>query len=156
MPGALPVRRMRREAPRPSVARANAVNSIVAMLATPWSGRSAAFRNGYRSSANGRVRVACPRGGEACDFSRKASAAMSPRRGPAVPRVQRIAFVDVGRRGQPIEHLPNLAVHDRNARLVVYVAPIVPRKFGVRPGHARRRDQALDLRANGGGIVVRG
>src|SRR3954452_16094907 len=35
MPGALPVRRMRRDAPRPSVLRENAVNSIVAMLATP-------------------------------------------------------------------------------------------------------------------------
>src|SRR5512142_2182470 len=35
MPGALPVRRIRRDAARPSVERGNAVNSIVAMWATP-------------------------------------------------------------------------------------------------------------------------
>jgi hypothetical protein len=35
----LPVRRMRRDAARPSLLRGNAVNSIVAMVATPsWKG----------------------------------------------------------------------------------------------------------------------
>src|SRR6476620_7249210 len=63
MPGALPERRIRRDAPRPSVARGNAVNSIVAMLATPsWvcglPGSIPVVRDGQRAPQSGVPRKA--------------------------------------------------------------------------------------------------
>src|SRR5690348_2269665 len=122
MPGALPVRRMRRDAARPSVARGNAVNSIVAMLATPSrclrpSGSMPVVRDGHVSARSARreklwiITKPVP------------SAAMPPCLGPAVARMQRVGFADVLGIRQAVDRLADCAVGDGDARLVVHVRP---------------------------------
>src|SRR5690242_19799597 len=114
MPGALPALRMRRDAPRPSVVRGNAVNSM-AMLGDSFvdvCGLPLGVPGRPRWSSTRGVRVKKPKIIATSTACPEALGPAPPRRRPCMSFVQRVAFVDIARLRQAVERLSQFAVHD--------------------------------------------